>query len=150
MPASGAPVRTTRLLLVPIVAALCLAGCAATRSWDYAEEPGVPADVHLKDGSSLTGTLVELSNGMLVFDSSVDRGENVEVVRKDGRDFVYVDGVVSGTALEIRDFDIVSRRRIPLREVEDLDVKSRGYLGWGSAIAGVLTFFLVPVLEDTR
>jgi hypothetical protein len=151
MATSSAQVGTRKLLLVLLVAAmLCFAGCAATRGWDYAEEPGVPADVQLKDGGSLTGTLVELSNGVLVFDSSIDRGENVEVIRKDGTDFVYVDGVVTGRALEIRDYDIVARRSIPLRTVEELHVKARGYLGWGSAVAGVLTFFLVPILEDAR
>ncbi|MFH1502104.1 MAG: hypothetical protein ABIG03_03560 [Candidatus Eisenbacteria bacterium] len=130
--------------------AVCVSGCASAPGWRFAEDPGVPADVRLRDGGALSGTLIEMSNGALVFDTSVERGEDVEVIRRDGVDYVYAGGVVLGTAVEIRDFDIVTRRRVPLRDTEELLIKSRAYLGWGSAVAGVLAFFLVQVLEETQ
>ncbi len=125
-----------------------LSGCAGTSGWDFADEPGVPVDVTVEHGGTISGTLMQLSGGAFVVDTRVDRGENVRVVRKDGIDYVYVDGVVTGTAVEVRDYDIVTRERISLSELDGLSVKARGYLGWGTAVAGVLAFFLVKVLED--
>jgi hypothetical protein len=125
-------------------------GCAGTSGWDFADEPGVPVDITLERGGTISGTLVELSGGAFVVDTSVDRGENVRVVRKDGVDYVYVDDVITGTAVEVRDYDIVTRERISPSELEGLSVEARGYLGWGTAIAGVLAFFLVKVLQDVE
>jgi hypothetical protein len=137
-------------LVLCVALALCASGCASAPVWDYAAEPGVPADLHLKDGESLTGTLVELANDSVVFETSVVRGEDVEVIRRDGVDYVYVEGVASGTAVEIRDFDVVTRRSVLLRDTEELVVKSSGYLGWGSVVAGVFAFFLVPILREAQ
>ncbi len=140
--------RRSALAAAVVVAGMSLAGCAGAPGWNFAEDPGVPADITLSRGGTVTGTLVELSGGAFVIDTSIERSENVRVVRKGGVDYVYVGGVVTGTAVEVRDFDIVTRQRISVGETEDLFVKARGYLGWGSAIAGVLAFFLVKVLED--
>ncbi len=138
-----------RRAMVAVAAVLVLAtGCAGTSAWDFAESPGVPAHVNLSGGGDIAGKLLEMSGGAFVLDTRVDRGENVRVVRKDGVDYVYVDGVVVGTAVEVRDYDIVTRQRIPISEIDGMSVEARGYLGWGSAVAGVLAFFLVKVLQD--
>ncbi len=146
--------RTRRGLLVPTLGCLIItflaSGCATTSGWYFADEPGVPVDMRLEGDETLSATLVELSNGTLVIDTSIERGEDVEVIRRGGVDYVYVRGVAAGTAVEIRDFDIVTRQRVPLCEADDLTVRSRGYLGWGSAVAGVLTFFLLRVVEDSQ
>jgi hypothetical protein len=133
-------------LLVSV--SLLAAGCAGTTGWDFASRPGVPAEIALAGGGSVTGTLLEMSDGTLVIDTSVNRGEDVEVLRKGGVDYVYVRGVVVGTAVEVRDYDIVTRQRVPLRDTDALYVRARGYIGWGSAIAGALAFFLVKVLQE--
>jgi len=138
----------TLLLGASCALALVMSGCAGTSGWAFTEDVGVPAVVERAGGERLAGTLVELSDGDLLVETEIERGENVEVVRKDGIDYVYVDGIVLGTAVDVRDFDIVTRRRIPLRSAERLTVESGGYLGWGSAIAGVLSFFLMQVLEE--
>lgn len=147
--------RTRKISLPAVVVCLAVAGllaggCASAPGWSFAEDPGVRADLRLEQGGVVSGSLVELSNGDLVIDTSIDRGEDVEVIRRGGVDYVYVRGVATGTAVEIRDFDILTRRRIPVRETEGVFVKARGYLGWGSAVAGVLAFFLVRVLQDTQ
>ena len=140
-----------RLAAIALVGAAlsAVSGCASTSGWDYAAEPGVPAELTM-GSNTISGTLVGLEHGALLFETEVARGEDVEVVRRDGIDYVYVGGVVSGTATEIRDFDIVMRRSVLLRDTDELAVKTRGYLGWGSAVAGGLTFFLVKVLAETE
>jgi hypothetical protein len=142
-------VRTRRAASVILfcVVALAVSGCATTRGWDFADAPGVPAELTV-DGEALSGTLVGIEQGALVFHSGVERGEDVEVIRREDVDYVYVRGIVIGTAVEVRDFDIVTRRNVLHGDVAQLDVKTRGYLGWGSAVAGVLSFFLVKVLAD--
>jgi hypothetical protein len=128
--------------------AVAASGCAGTGGWGYADEPGVPADILTTDGQRMAGSLVELSDEAVAFDTELERGENVEVRRRSGIDYVYVDGIVRGTAVEVRDFDIVVRSRVPLKRIDELHVRTRGYLGWGTAVAGVLAFFLVQVLEE--
>jgi hypothetical protein len=146
-PAPAGGRRGLRLAAAIIVAGTAAAGCAARSGWGYTEEPGVPATVTEAGGGRFSGTLVSYETGSFVFDRSLLKGEGLEVVRKDGIGYVYVDGVVSGTAVEVRTVDVLTRQRIPAKDVMDLDVKVRGYLGWGSAIAGVLTYFLVQILE---
>mgnify|MGYP001065202456 CR=1 FL=1 len=136
------------LMALAALSLLSAAGCAGTGGWDFAESPGVPAGVRTSAGETLNGTLLGLSDRSLVIDTEVERGENVEVVRRDDTDYVYVDGIVMGTAVEVRDFDIVTRRKVPVQRTEELVVRTRGYLGWGSAVAGVLGFFLVQLLEE--
>ena len=79
---------------------------------------------------------------------SIPKNQHVTVVRNDGVDIVYVHEAPIGRAVEIRDVDIVVRERLGFVEVEDVRVVSRAYFGGGTAIAAVLAFLLVKVLED--
>ncbi|MBD3347810.1 MAG: hypothetical protein GF400_01285 [Candidatus Eisenbacteria bacterium] len=145
---SGTRAAMRLLLCFSLCATVALAGCARTVGWEFADDPGLPVDIRTSGGEELSGTLLELSSGSLVFDTEIERGENVEVRRRGGADYVYVDGVIVGTVVEIRDFDIVTRRRVPLEEARDVSVRSRGYVGWGTAIAAVAFFFLGQALEE--
>ena len=136
------------VLLFGALVALGLPGCAGTRVWEYAGEPGVPVTVELKYGGTLDGQLVGYEDGGLLVDHAIPKSEELEVVRKDGVDIVYVRGVAVGKAVEVRDFDVVVREKLFRSEYEDARVKSRAYLGWGTAIAAVLAFFLVKLLEE--
>lgn len=131
-----------------VVVALALSGCGVAPGWQFAEVPGVPVSVSTGDGTRASGSLLAYEDGAFVFERTYERGEDVEVLRVDGTDYVYVRDVVVGTAVEVRDFDIVTAQRISPENVETLDVKTRAYAGWGSVIAGVLTFFVVMVLGD--
>lgn len=138
------------LSAVTAVLALSVAmgGCAGTNGRQYADEPGVPVRLSTRDLGEASGSLVAFEDGAFVLDRAYERGETVEVLRSGDIDYVYVDGVVVGTVVEIRDFDIVTRQRIQHRDVLTMDVKTRAYAGWGSVVAGVLAFFLVMVVGD--
>lgn len=128
--------------------AVALSGCAVAPGARFAESPGVPVRVELSYGGTLHGELVGYEHGALIVDHALPKSEHLEVVRKDGTDIVYVSGVAIGTAVEIRDFDVVVRQRLLSSEIEDAGVASRAYLGWGTAVAAVLTFLLVKLLEE--
>jgi hypothetical protein len=125
-----------------------LAGCAATTPENFVEEPGVPVRVRLTSGESMSGTLVGMEDGMLVVHHSVPKSTSVTVVRSGGTDIVNVHGTPIGTAVEVRDVDILVRERIAFFEVEDVGVVRKAYFGWGTAIAAGLAFALVQALED--
>ena len=97
------------MLLFGALVALGLPGFAGTRVWEYAGEPGVPVTVELKYGGTLDGQLVGYEDGGLLVDHAIPKSEELEVVRKDGVDIVYVRGVAVGKAVEVRDFDVVVR-----------------------------------------
>jgi len=42
----------------------------------------------------------------------------------------------------------VVRERLAFFEIDDVRVVSRAYFGWGTAVAAVLAFLLVRVLQD--
>lgn len=132
------------------VAALAavLSGCAAAPAWQFAEEPGVPIRVELKRGGTVGGELVGLEEGALLVDHSIPRSEDLQVVRRDSREIVYVSKVAVGEAVEIRDFDVVVRERFYPWEYDEAVVRSRGYVGWGTAVAAVLSFLLLQLLEE--
>jgi hypothetical protein len=132
-----------------LILSVAIGGCAPTPGWQFADEPGVPASLSVRNQGVTSGSLVGYEDGSFVFERAYDRGEDIEVIRVAGTDYVYDRGVVVGTAVEIRDFDIVTRQRVSPRDVGSLDVKTRAYAGWGTVVAGVLAFFLVMVLEDT-
>jgi len=134
------------VLSVALLAAL--SGCAGTAPAEFVEEPGVTVRVVLTSGGSMSGTLVGMDDGTLVVDHSIPKSPRVSVVRNDGADIVYVDDVPVGTAVEIRDVDILVRERLAFFEVADVRVVDRAYFGWGTGIAAVLAFLLVRVLED--
>ena len=125
-----------------------LSGCAGTTPAEFVEEPGVTVRVVLTSGGSMSGTLVGMDDGTLVVDHSIPKSPRVSVVRNDGADIVYVDDAPVGTAVEIRDVDILVRERLAFFEVADVRVVSKAYFGWGTGIAAVLAFLLVRVLED--
>ena len=125
-----------------------LSGCAGAPAWQFADEPGVPVSVELRYGGTLGGELVGFEDGALVVDHALPKSEDLEVVRKDGTDIVYVSRVAVGEAVEIRDFDVVVRERLFPWEYDEALVRSGGYFGWGTAVAAVLAFFLVQLLEE--
>ncbi len=131
-----------------LVAGLSFQGCAGAGGWRYSDEPGVRATVLLADGSRLSGTVVGFEQGAYLLDCSVAKSERLEVVRREGRDVAYEDGVAIGSAVEVRDFDVVVRRRIPLMDVEELRIATRTYVGWGTVIAAALSFFFFQLLEQ--
>jgi hypothetical protein len=136
-----------RALLV-VLLACTLSGCAGAPAWQYANDPGVPVRVELRYGGTLEGELVGFQDGALVVDHALPKSEDLEVVRMDGRDIVYVAGVAMGEAIEIRDFDVVVREKLFPSEYDDARVRSRAYFGWGAAVAAVLAFLLVQLLEE--
>ena len=125
-----------------------LSGCAATTPGSFVEEPGVTVRIALTSGGAISGTLIGMEEGVLIVDRSVPKSSNVTVVRRDGVDIVYLDGIPIGTATEIRNVDIVVRERRAFFEIDDVRVVSGAYFGWGTAVAAVLAFLMVRVLQD--
>jgi len=139
--------RTVLAISVVLAVVAGLSGCAS-QGRSYVDEPGVRTELKLADGTKYTGTLVAYEDGALLVDREIARGENVRVIRKEGVDVAYVDDVPIGTAVEIRDFDIVVRERVPVNGIEEARVGKRALFGWGTLIAAVLTFTLVQVIQD--
>jgi hypothetical protein len=139
--------RTVLAISVALVVVAGLSGCAL-QGGNYVDEPGVRTELKLSDGTEYTGTLVAYEQGALLVDREIARGENVRVIRKEGVDIAYVDDVPIGTAVEIRDFDIVVRERIPVNGIEEARVGKRALFGWGTLIAAAITFALVQVIQD--
>ena len=145
---TGSPLRSVGGLALVALLACVMTGCAGAPAWQFADEPGVPVEVDLRYGGILEGELVGFEDGALVVDHALPKSEDLKVVRMDGRDIVYVAGVATGEAVEIRDFDVVVRERLFPSEYDDARVRSRAYFGWGAAVAAVLAFFLVQLLEE--
>jgi hypothetical protein len=125
-----------------------LSGCAATTPETFVEEPGVIVRIVLTSGDSMSGTLIGMDEGALVVDHSVPKSSHVTVVRSDGVDVVYLHGAPIGTAVSIREVDIVVREHLAFFEIADVRVVNRAYFGWGTGVAAVLAFLLVRILED--
>jgi hypothetical protein len=144
-------VRSTKLILVAglLVGFIAmLSGCAATTPENFVEEPGVTVRIVRTSGDSFSGTLIGMDDGVLIVDRSVPKSSNITVVRNGGVDVVYRDGTPIGRAVEIRGVDIVVRERLAFFEIDDIRVVSKAYFGWGTAIAAVLAFLVVRVLQD--
>lgn len=144
-------VRSTKLVLVAGLLAgviAMLSGCAATTPENFVEEPGVTVRIVRTSGDSFSGTLIGMDEGVLIVDRSVPKSSSITVVRNDGVDIAYRDGTPIGRAVEIRGVDIVVRERLAFFEIDDIRVVSKAYFGWGTAIAAVLTFLLVQILQD--
>jgi hypothetical protein len=131
-----------------LAAAAVLTGCAGTSTGVFSEEPGARVQVTMLSGESFPATLVSLEDGALIVERSRLRGEDLSVVDRDGRQVVYVDGSPVGTAVLIRDVDVLVRERLEFFMVKDVSVVSRAYFGWGTAVAAVLAFFLVHLLKE--
>jgi hypothetical protein len=140
-----------RLRLAACVCAVAalglLAGCAGSGRL-FVDEPGISADVALTDGEVISGRLMGYEGGALVIERALVKSEELTVVRKNGEAIAYVQNVPMGVAVEVRDFDIVVRQKIPLRNVEDAEVATRTLFGWGTAVAALLAFGLVQILQD--
>ena len=144
-------VRSTKLILVAglLVGFIAmLSGCAATTPENFVEEPGVTVRIVRTSGDSFSGTLIGMDDGVLIVDRSVPKSSDITVVRNDGVDVVYRDGTPIGRAVEVRGVDIVVRERLAFFEIDDMRVVSKAYFGWGTAIAAVLAFLLVRILQD--
>ncbi len=141
---------TTFVLIVGMLLGFItmLSGCAATTPGSFVEEPGVTVRIALISGDAISGTLIGMEDGVLVVDHSVPKSSNVTVVRREGVDIVYLDGTPIGTAAEIRNVDIVVRKRLAFFEIDNVRVVSNAYFGWGTAVAAVLAFLMVRVLQD--
>ncbi|MFH1689839.1 MAG: hypothetical protein ABIE42_06320 [Candidatus Eisenbacteria bacterium] len=146
-----ASVRPTTLVLTAgllAVSLVMLSGCAATTPGNFVEEPGVTVRIVLTSGDSMSGKLIGMDDGALVVDRSVPKSPNVTVVRRGEVDVVYLDGAPIGSAVDVRDVDILVRERLAFFEIADVRVVSKAYFGWGTGIAAVLAFLLVRILED--
>lgn len=139
-----------RAALVALLAALLagLSGCAAGPGARFEDRVGVPAEMTLPDGNVMRGELVGVKNGSFLMDTEVPKSEELVVVRSEGGRFVEEEGRVVGTAVEVRDFDVVVRRSVAPEAVRDLTVRTRAYFGWGTGIAAALAFALVLAIED--
>jgi hypothetical protein len=125
-----------------------LAGCAAGPGARFEGRLGVPVRVTLADSTAYAATLHGLEAGALLLDREVPKSDDVVVVRSGGVDYVEMAGRVLGTAVEVRAFDIVVRESVAPEAVSRLDVRTRAYIGWGTAVAAVLAFALVLAIED--
>lgn len=148
LPGAARPAGFVLAASLLVVSLVTLSGCAATSPDEFVEEPGVTVRVDLTSGGSISGTLIGIEDGALVVDRSVPKSTGLEVVRRDGLDIVYLHGAPIGSAVEIRDIDVLVRERLGFFEIDDVRVVSRAYFGWGSGVAAVLAFLLVRLLED--
>jgi len=139
-----------RWLAVAAVAVLAasLAGCAASARHLFVHEAGVPVTVTTTDGERFSGRLISFERGGLVVDHSIPRSQELQVAREDGRDIAYVRGAAVGEAVEIRDFDVAVRQTFREDELARTDVATRAYVGWGTALAALLSFFMVRVIAE--
>jgi len=151
--ASRAPARRTptpgRLFALGAILALAAvaAGCAGSGG-RFVEEPGVPVTVLAADGAEISGRLIAYENGAFIVEHAIPKNEDVMVVMKEGEKIVYVRNVPIGVAAEIRDFDVVVRERVPVESVGDAEVTTRALFGWGTALAALLSFGLIELLQE--
>jgi hypothetical protein len=136
------------LAVLLTASSMAMSGCAGARPDPLSEEPGVRVHVSLVSGESFRATLVAIEEGALVLERSRVRSERLSVTDRDGTQVVYVDGSPVGTVVAVRDVDVLVRERVAFFRIEDVRVVSRAYFGWGTAIAAVMAFFLVKILEE--
>lgn len=129
--------------------AVMLASCASLEMTQYHDEPGVSATIITTEGKSFSATLVGTEDGMVVFDRSYPKSESLTVVERGGELVALVGRMAVGTAVEIREFDVLVRERHPFSRVEEVRVATSAYFGWGAVLGAVLTFAFVSLsLED--
>ncbi len=145
---TGTPHALRTAACIAAVSALSLlAGCAGSGPL-FVDEPGISADVSLTGGESISGRLMGYEDGALAIERAIPKSVDLVVVRRDGEEIAYVQNVPVGVAVEVRDFDVVVLQKIPLREIEDTEVATRALFGWGTAVAALLAFGLVQILQD--
>ncbi len=143
--------RTIRTLAIVGFAAFAamLTGCASLETIRYSSEPGVSSTIITAEGRSFPATFIGTEDGQIVFDRSYPKTESLTVVERGGEPVVFVGRVAVGTAVEIREFDVLVRERHPFSRVEEVRVATSAYFGWGAALGAVLTYALVTLaLED--
>jgi hypothetical protein len=141
--------RTARLRLrVAATAALAvaLAGCAAGARPRFVDRPGVPVTVTTVGGERFSGRLVSFERGVLLVDRAIPRSDELVVMREGERNVAYIRGTAAGEAVEIRGFDVVVRQAFREDALAKTEVATRAYFGWGTAIAAVLSFFMVRII----
>jgi hypothetical protein len=144
-------IRRTRPLLLVAALALLLqsAGCASLSRTGYVHDPGVSATITTIEGESFPATFIGVENGRVVFDRSYPKTEALTVVERDGEPVVLLGRLALGTAVEIREFDIVVRERHPFSRIDEISVATGAYFGWGALLGAILTFgFIELALDD--
>jgi len=138
-----------QVLVACAVGSLGLAGCASLSATPYVPEPGVSATIHTTEGESFSATFVGVEEGHVLFDRSYPKSELLTVVERGGEPIVYVGKVPAGIAIEVRDFDILVRETHPFSRIDDIEVATGAYFGWGALAGALLTYAFVSLaLED--
>ncbi len=138
--------RPAGIALAVVLASMFALATGCAPAGRYVDDAGVDASMVLPEGE-ISGTLVGYEQGALLVDRAYEKSVDLRVVRHDEVDVVYIDNVPIGPAVEVRDFDVVVRERIPLETVEDARVRRRALFGWGTLVAAVLTFALVQAVQ---
>jgi len=129
--------------------AAALTSCASLELSEYLNDPGVSSTIITAEGESFPATFIGIEDGRIVFDRSYPKTESLRVVEREGEPVVFVGRWAVGTAVEIRDFDILVRERHPLPRVDEVRVATGAYFGWGALLGAVLTYaFISLALED--
>ena len=137
------------LLAAAVATAAGLSGCASLAMTEYVTEPGVSATIVTAEGESFPARLIGAEDGRVVFDRSYPKTESLTVVERDGEPVVLIGRLAVGTAIEIREFDVLVRERHPFSRVEEVRVATSAYFGWGALVGAVLTYGLVTLaLQD--
>lgn len=147
---AGADVIVRVVLTAAAVASLLLlTGCASLGMTDYAPEPGVSATIVTAQGESFSATFVGIEDGQVLFDRSYPKTESLMVVERGGEPVVLVGRLPVGTAVEIREFDVLVRERHPFSRFDEIRVATGAYFGWGALVGAALTYaFITLALED--
>ncbi len=144
------PLLTRGFATIGVVALVAtLTGCASLETSQYFDEPGVSATVITTEGRSFPATLIGTEDGQIVFDRSYPKTESLMVVERGGEPVVLVGRLAVGTAVEIREFDVLVRERHPFSRVDEVRVATSAYFGWGALLGAVLTYAFISLsVED--
>lgn len=140
-----------RILLFAAALAVALqsGGCASLSRTGYVDDPGVSATIRTAEGESFSATLIGTENGNVVFDRSYPKTEALTVVERDGQPVVLIGSLAVGTAVDVREFDVLVRERHPFSRIDEIRVATGAYFGWGALLGAVLTYGLITLaLED--
>ena len=132
--------------LVTIV--MLLTSCASLERTPYFNEPGVSATIITVDGDDFPATFIGTEDGDIVFERSYPKTERLTVVERDGEPVVFISRLAVGTAVEIREFDVLVRERHAFSRVEEIRVATSAYFGWGALLGAVLTCGLVSLVSE--
>lgn len=129
--------------------AATLTSCASLEMTQYFDEPGVSATIITAEGERFPATFIGTEDGRIVFDRSYPKTESLTVVERGGEPVVLVGRVAVGTAVAVREFDVLVRERHAFSRVDEVRVATGAYFGWGALVGAVLTYaFISLALED--